>query len=206
MALFEGPLGAQHGGCTDADRLIANDHRELGRGHAERLVPMIADLPENGRATRIYVSLGPGSFTGVRIGIATARALGVAWGAEVLGYPTLALAAQTARQKVPGAQALTVCMNGGHGEYFVQNYGADGAAQDDFQSLAPHAAKPFCQHPLIAGNRAQELARSLDGDYQALNLLPDASIAAFLPDAAFTPKLSPIYGRAPDAVPQARPN
>ena len=45
------------------------------------------------------VSLGPGSFTGVRIGLAAARALGLAWQAEVLGYPTLALVAAMAREQ-----------------------------------------------------------------------------------------------------------
>ena len=108
VALFEGA------------EIIAHDHRELGRGHAERLIPMIAALPDKGRADRILVSLGPGSFTGVRIGIAAARALGVAWGAEVLGYPTLALVAVRAWQ--PDPRPVTVCMNGGHGEWFVQNF------------------------------------------------------------------------------------
>ncbi len=60
---------------------------------------MIAELPDKGRAERIVVSLGPGSFTGVRIGLAAARALGLAWQAEVLGYPTPALVAAMARER-----------------------------------------------------------------------------------------------------------
>uniref|UniRef100_UPI00359301A6 tRNA (adenosine(37)-N6)-threonylcarbamoyltransferase complex dimerization subunit type 1 TsaB n=1 Tax=Blastomonas sp. TaxID=1909299 RepID=UPI00359301A6 len=65
----------------ERDALIASDHAVLGRGHAERLIPMIAALPERGRADTILVNCGPGSFTGVRVGLAAARALALAWGA-----------------------------------------------------------------------------------------------------------------------------
>ncbi|MEL6238307.1 MAG: tRNA (adenosine(37)-N6)-threonylcarbamoyltransferase complex dimerization subunit type 1 TsaB, partial [Pseudomonadota bacterium] len=121
VALFEG------------QSLVAGDHQVLGRGHAEHLVPMIGQLPEKGRAGRILVSLGPGSFTGVRIGLATARALGLAWKAEVLGYPTLQLISEQARLNHPGA--ATVCVNGGHGEWFVQNFSASGETQGDWHAL-----------------------------------------------------------------------
>ncbi len=184
------------------DTLVAHDHRVLGRGHAERLVPMIADLPNNGRADRILVSLGPGSFTGVRIGIATARALGFAWGAEVLGYPTLALVAARAGQPEP--RNVTVCMNGGHGEWFIQNF-LNCKAQDEHHSLPPEQAKYACKHDLIVGNRANELAELFEGDAnkQTLDLLPDASNVSLLYDSCFTTNLSPLYGRAPDATPQS---
>ena len=86
----------------DGDGLLDGRCEVIGRGHAERLVPMIAELPGKGRAERIVVSLGPGSFTGVRIGLAAARALGLAWQAEVLGYPTLALVAAMGRERYPG--------------------------------------------------------------------------------------------------------
>ena len=84
----------------DNGTLLDARHEVLGRGHAERLVPMIAELPGKGRAKEIRVSLGPGSFTGVRIGLAVARALGVAWHAQVRGYSTLALVAAIARGEV----------------------------------------------------------------------------------------------------------
>lgn len=182
----------------DGDQLIANDHRVLGRGHAERLVPMIAALPEKGRADRILVSLGPGSFTGVRIGIATARALGFAWQAEVLGYPTLSLIAAMAAQKHPG-EGVTVCMNGGHGEWFIQNFDAVGMAQDSVRSLAPVDAKIAAIHQLISGNRAQELVQLLGSKHQVFVALPDASQTLFLRETELTNNISPIYGRGPDA-------
>jgi tRNA threonylcarbamoyl adenosine modification protein YeaZ len=71
----------------DGEALVDARHETLGRGHAERLVPMIAELPGKGEAERILVSLGPGSFTGTRIGIAAARALGLAWRAQVVRLP-----------------------------------------------------------------------------------------------------------------------
>jgi len=196
IALVEG-----HG--PDA-RIIAHDHRILGRGHAEALVPMIAALPDRGRAARIAVSLGPGSFTGVRIGIATARALGVAWGAKVMGYPTLALIAAMARDKSK-CDEVTVCMNAGHGEWFVQNF-VGGLAQSNARSLSPEAARAERLARVVAGSRAQELAEEWDGDVETLSMLPDARSVLLLPDDCLRHDLDPIYGRAPDAKPQAIPD
>ena len=73
LALFEG------------DVLVAHDHRIIGRGHAEALLPGIVALLGGRRPDAIVVDMGPGSFTGIRIGIAAARALGLAWGVPVHG-------------------------------------------------------------------------------------------------------------------------
>lgn len=182
------------------DGLLAHDHRVIGRGHAEALVPMIAALPDKGRAARILVSLGPGSFTGVRIGLATARALGFAWGAEVLGYPTLALVAAQAQAVHPG-QPVTVCMNGGHGEWFLQEFGADGLPETKAISQTPAAAQGGIHHALAAGNRARDLL-ALGGTGQiALDLVPDARAVPRFSPALLTRDLAPIYGRGPDATP-----
>ncbi|KHL25553.1 peptidase M22 [Croceibacterium mercuriale] len=178
------------------DRLIAGDYAVIGRGHAERLVPMIAALPDRGRADRICVSLGPGSFTGVRIGLATARALGLAWGAEVLGYPTLALVAAMAREE--SAQAVSVAMTGGHGEWFVQSFTQTGLPDGDAMSLPPQEAQVACTAPLVAGDRAAELV-AVRGWGEAQETLPDARAFDRLPPACLLSALSPLYGRAPDA-------
>ncbi len=187
----------------DGAKLLDGRCEIIGRGHAERLVPMIAELPDKGRADRILVSLGPGSFTGVRIGLAAARALGLAWGAQVLGYPTLELVRARSWQARP--DAVTVCMNGGHGEYFVQNFAADGGAQDAVRSLPPAEAARAARHDVIAGNKAQELVALLGEGKLALDLLPDANYASLLHETRLTRDLTPIYGRGPDAkIPQPR--
>lgn len=173
---------------------IAHSHKVIGRGHAESLVPAIANLPEKGRADRILVSLGPGSFTGVRIGLAAARALGLAWNAEVLGYPTLALLAAQAP-----SGPVTVCMNGGHGEWFVQNFNGQKRPEDEVRSLAPAIAVTDCRHDVIAGNRAEDLAKLLDRETSIIAALPDARNALLVPPELLNERLTPTYGRAPDA-------
>lgn len=187
----------------DGTALVEGYCEIINRGHAERLVPMIAELPDKGRADRILVSLGPGSFTGVRIGLAAARALGLAWGAEVLGYPTLTMVA--ARTWQPDPRAVTVCMAGGHGEYFIQNFANGTQAEDEVQSLPPEDAARACKHTVIAGNRARELAQMLGDNRLALDLLPDARAAYLLHGTCLTANLTPIYGRPPDAKPQVTP-
>lgn len=181
----------------DDDRLVDHRHETIGRGHAERLVPMIAELPDKGRAERILVSLGPGSFTGTRIGLATARALAIAWKAEVLGYPTLALVAAMARAE-SGSREVLAAMAGGHGELFVQLFGADGMPVADHASLPPAQAARCCSTDLVAGNRARELVE-LRGTGAALALLPDARHVRALPGPLLTDRLAPLYGRPPDA-------
>ena len=180
----------------DQGQLIDARHEVLGRGHAERLVPMIAELPEKGHAEQIRISLGPGSFTGVRIGLAVARALGVAWKIPVRGYPTLALVAAMARAGTD--RAVTVCMSGGHGEWFVQDFGTDGMPLDDVASLSPDTAAMRRTQDILAGTRAEDLG-ALIGVASAPIILPNASYALLVPDALLRDQLSPLYGRAPDA-------
>lgn len=185
VALFEGA------------ELVTGAHRLLGRGHAEQLVPMLADLPARGWAERIAVSLGPGSFTGVRIGLAAARALGLAWKAQVLGYPTLALVAAMGRERHPGP--VTVCMTGGHGEWFVQDFAPDGMPASKLLSLTPDEAANAARGPVIAGSTAGELVARAGRGQAALALLPDARKFALVPPALLSDDLTPIYGRPPDA-------
>lgn len=180
----------------DNDRLIAGEWRMLGRGHAELLVPMIAALPANGRADRIAVSLGPGSFTGVRVGLAAARALALAWGAELTGFPTLDLVSAMARQQ-RGPLPVTVAMTGGHGEWFVQSYQPDGATSRALASLPPAGAFETAE-TLVAGTQAEALVAAR-GHGEALPLWPDARALPLLPETAFLTDTHPLYGRAPDA-------
>ncbi len=177
--------------------LICGTFEILGRGHAERLVPMIGELPGKGHAARIAVATGPGSFTGVRVGLAAARALAFAWGAELVGYPTLALVAAMARSDC-GPQPLAVAMTGGHGEWFVARFAADGGQTAADAALPPDAAAQAATEPLVAGSQAAALV-ALRGFGQARSLLPDARCVNLLDPASLTPDPAAQYGRAPDA-------
>ena len=188
----------------------------LGRGHAEQLVPMIAALPGRGRAGRIAVALGPGSFTGLRVGLAAARALALAWGAELVGYPTLALIAAQALEHgraaglPPGpatapAPSLTVATTGGHGEWFVQSFNGAGVPLGELASMTPDAAAAQLSADRVAGSQAEQLV-ARRGFGRALPLWPDARCFPLLSTALLSADAAPLYGRAPDArLPGDRP-
>lgn len=97
-------------------RLVAHDHRLIGRGHAEAVVPAVAALMGQERAATIIVDIGPGSFTGIRVGIAAARALGLAWGARVMGVGAAHLVAAAAFAARDGLEAVTVLLDAGRGQ------------------------------------------------------------------------------------------
>jgi len=177
---------------------IAGECRVLGRGHAEQLVPMIAALPDKGRAAQIAVALGPGSFTGVRVGLAAARALALVWNAPLVGYPTLALIAAQARARA-GTQPVTVATTGGHGEWFLQHFGADGLPLGALVSATPEiAAQDKVAAELVTGSQAEAFV-TRRGRGTALPLWPDARNFALLAQGLLTEDTTPLYGRAPDA-------
>lgn len=183
--------------------MVARAHETVGRGHAERLVPMIADLPDGGRAGAILVDIGPGSFTGIRVGLAAARGLGLGWGVPVHGFSSLALIAAAAFATDPALARLAVVMEGGHGEVFMQPFAIDPfSATADLASLSPARALVALGGLTAIGNGVRFLS-ALDSTIDAREALPDAADAPLLAAGFTTLPPSPLYGRAPDAKPMA---
>lgn len=180
----------------DGDKVIDRRHAVVGRGHAEHLLPMVESLLAGRRPDSILVDCGPGSFTGIRVGLAAAHGLAIGWGIEVSGYSSTALVAAAS-----GAREVTVALQGGHGELFVQSFRNDPlAATDALRSLPPAEAAASAQAELVAGSGAEALVKAR-GHGRALDTLPDAADARLLPPALRSLPARPIYGRAPDARP-----
>lgn len=158
---------------------------EMPKGQAERIFPAIAELLARNATTyagltRIAVTTGPGSFTGLRIGLSAARGLGLALGIPVIGIPTL-LAISLAGPET----AFTICLDARRGEAYVQSFGAAGAPEDEAR-LTP---------------LAEVLTPTVLTDPQ-VPIEDFARFAATADPAAFPP--DPTYIRGADAKPQEK--
>jgi tRNA threonylcarbamoyl adenosine modification protein YeaZ len=176
--------------------VIAERHEIVGRGHAERLLPTIAELLEGRRPEAILVDCGPGSFTGVRVGLAAAHGLAIGWGVPLSGFSSLAVLAAAS-----GATPVAAALEGGHGELFVQSYGGDPLEPlDALRSLAPAAAAAVIDAPLVVGSGGEALVAARGfGEWR--DAVCRAADARLLPAQLRNLSARPIYGRAPDAKP-----
>jgi tRNA threonylcarbamoyladenosine biosynthesis protein TsaB len=204
-------MGACSVAVHDAGHVRAKAFAAMERGHAEAIAPMVRDVMAEARLEfvdleRIVVTVGPGTFTGVRIGLAMARGLGLALEIPVIGVDTLAaIAANGSAIHKP----LLVAADARKGEIYAALFDQSGknpggpavTSIDTCLRLLPEGpvqVRGTAADSVIAASTRHDLTRSRCGD------VPDA--ASFgrhgfdLPDTGTMP--APLYLRAPDAKPQ----
>ncbi len=191
----------------------------MPRGHAEALFPMIeAVMAEAGCGfpdlTRIAVTAGPGSFTGVRAGLAAARGFALALNAPIVSATSLEVMAAACVAELPPRElegGFAVAHDARRGEFYVQLFSADGAPLGPPEALhldmALQTLPPSAR--TVAGSGAQAIAGFASAQGRSLRavlpeLLPQAvylaRIAAIRTPSDHPP--TPLYLRPPDAKPQ----
>ncbi|MDA7948008.1 MAG: tRNA (adenosine(37)-N6)-threonylcarbamoyltransferase complex dimerization subunit type 1 TsaB [Hyphomicrobiaceae bacterium] len=188
------------------------------REHAEAIIPMIEHvLTDAGIGYEdldaIAVTTGPGSFTGVRVGIATARGLALALDLPLIGATSLEVMARKALEKINDApDVLGVVVDARRGQVYMAVFDGSGSTRSVPEALTPERAVtrlPEGGHTVLVGGGA-ELVRQASADPKALqvvlpDLQPDAQMLARMAMTR-TPErepLRPLYLRPPDAKPQS---
>lgn len=190
------------------------------KGHAEELIPLIArSLAASGIDSRdlatVAATVGPGTFTGVRIGLAAARGIRLALSIPLVGINTLELLAFQAALRWPNRPVMAA-LDARRGQVYVQYFRRAGGGWPEPWSApaaipASQAAAMLARNSVVCGSGADLIADAA-GDVEGLtvtSMMPDASaISGMLkgrvfPDQAVPPP-SPLYLRAPDAVPAKR--
>ncbi len=197
------------------DAIIARESIAMNRGHAEALMPLVARVLEAAALPfsaieRVAVTTGPGSFTGLRVGIAAARGLGLAGSKPVIGLSTLSAFAApfiAADDAVPVVAAI----DARHDHLYLQEFGPGGRSVFGPRFLPLHEALRVAATgaPRLTGNAAAMLAAAWPRGERPPSAIeqraaPDidwvARLGAAAPDTGVPPK--PLYLRAPDAQPQ----
>lgn len=192
---------------------VAGETLFMEAGHAEALLPLVdrvvARLPGGFAAlTRVSVTVGPGSFTGIRIGVAAARAFGLACRVPVVGVSTLAALAAPAIA-VGARPPIVAAIDARHGNVFVQSFGPRGETlMGPALMSAAEAARSLGLGPLrLVGSGGPAVARAAS----AIGVTADAEGHA-LPDIDYVARLGlladpasalarPFYLKVPDATP-----
>jgi tRNA threonylcarbamoyl adenosine modification protein YeaZ len=197
---------------SEANELRASRSELIGKGHAERLMAMISDvMAEAGvgfaAVDRIGVTIGPGSFTGIRAGLAAARGLGLAAGIPVVGVSTLDAIARQA----PGTDTVMVILDARRGEVYTGLYDGNRLpiSSPSLLTLESAASAVTAAVAEMFGSGADLVASAQTNEKSevlGLAATPDILDVARLTAVTAAPLEAPrpLYLRAPDAKPQTR--
>ena len=192
------------------DRLLASAGAVIGRGHAEQLMAFVDQALEASGKTladieRIAVTIGPGSFTGIRVGVAAARGFALALGVPAVGISVLAALSEAARQAHPGRDVLAA-MDAKRDELYCQRFKADGEAGSAPEILALDEARRIFAgfEGVVCGSAAGLLVDAPLPDVPGTDAV-DIGLVGRLGATAdpHQEKPSPLYLRGPDVKSQA---
>ncbi len=195
---------------STADTVLASAGADIGRGHAERLLAFVDQaLAESGKVLadidRIAVTIGPGSFTGIRVGVAAARGFALALGVPSVGVSILAALAKSAAGKHPSRPVLAA-MDAKRDELYCQIFEAAGTPRTEAQIVELDDARRMFTgfDGVICGSATRHLTDAPLPDVAQIDAA-DIGIVARLGAAADPAqgKPSPLYLRGPDVRPQA---
>jgi tRNA threonylcarbamoyladenosine biosynthesis protein TsaB len=199
---------------TSANKILAHESRAMKRGHAEALMPLIARVMKNSGIAftsldRVAATAGPGSFTGLRVGLSAARGIALAAKKPVVGLTTLtAYAAPVVSEN--GEHPIIAAIDARHDHVYFQVVSGDGSSliKPKIAPIAEALEASRFDTPHLVGNAAKILADRWPKDaappFKVEPLpAPDIGWVAWL-GAAVSPESSPArpyYLRAPDAKP-----
>jgi tRNA threonylcarbamoyladenosine biosynthesis protein TsaB len=193
----------------DGDRLIASQSESMTRGHQERLAPMVRDsMTEAGLAFdalgRVGVTVGPGSFTGLRVGLAFAKGLALALKIPCVGVGTLEALAASAKSE--GVRVAVI--DAGRGNIYLQIFDRAGmVTMPDILPLASAGARLADRSDLgaytLIGPGATLLADAMPEARCISFSAPAPEAVALLAARAIVEAPRPLYLRPPDARPKA---
>jgi len=200
---------------TVSDTAISSESIPMDRGHAEALMPLIErvmDRVEGGFSSldRVAASIGPGSFTGLRVGLSAGRAIAMATDIPVVGVNTLSAFAAPYLDQSSDAWIVSV-IDARHSHVYLQLMGSDGklALPPQIISIVDAVVAIGGKPVRVVGSAATLFGAALReaGQSPAIELDragPDIDWIARLgaiADPQFAPP-SPLYLRPPDALPQ----
>ena len=202
---------------ADGDTLLGHQKQVMERGQAEALLPMVEDVVraagrEMADITRIAVTSGPGSFTGVRLAVAAARGLSLALKCPVAAVTTLELIAATAviDNSIADGQPVAALLDAKRGQVFgqlfkAQSMGFPVTPLEDAASYEPTFPSHWVQSsPMLYGDGCHLIKEG-----HANTPLPDACdlarLAPRLDDARWGYHPVPFYALQPSATPPSAP-